>query len=483
MRWVMSVVMPALDPGAKIRVNGTPLHPRCVISQLMTQPDWVSRVYPIEYLDTAGERVPAWPDRFPLSYVDALRTRYERLGLQQNYAQEFMCKSEDPASKPFTSDMYRVEPTVRTWQACYAMVDPARTVRSTSASTGVAVWSWLNNRLIIWDATAGIWRPDEIVSHIFQVDEEYKPIVIGVEKDGLEEFILQPLRQEQLRRGYSIPIRDMRAPRGKLDFIRSLQPFFKAREVVFAKDCQEARSQLLGFPTGRIDIPNALAYALTLRPGQPVYDNFGSIHVEEDLGVTPGALAYLAVNADGRCITAVLLQIIEGQVRVCMDWVREGDAGAALENIVREAGLVARQKMTAYASPEHFSTYDTIGLRAAARGIPMEIFRGASPTTGRDEIRGYLSRTIRSRPGFIVSTKARWTLNALAGGYAREVTKGGVLTHEPVRGPYRVLMEGLESFAGLLRSALLNDTSDHNYAVTRDGRKYLSSRPDLRGGI
>jgi hypothetical protein len=483
MRWVMSVVMPALDPGAVIRLNGTPLHPRSVICQLAVQPDWVSRVYPIERITEDGRRESIWPDRFPMKYIYDKILSYTRLGLTQQWAQEYLCKAEDPATKPFTADMYRVEPTVRTWQACYAMVDPARTVKAKSAMTGVAVWSWIGNRLIVWDAFGGFWRPDEIVRRIFEVDETYKPVVIGVEKDGLEEFILQPLRQEQVRRGCAVPIRDMRAPKGKINFVSAMQPFFKAGEVVFAKDCNDARSQLLSFPTGRIDIPNALAYALTLRPGQPVYDNFGALHVEEDLPALAVALSFLAVNSDGRCTTAVLLQLRDGQLRVLADWVREGEPGASLGGILKEAGVVAGGRVRAYAPPEHFGSYDTIGMRAAARSIPVELHRGGGVSAGREELRGLLARTVKTRPALAVASSARWTLNALAGGYAREITKGGILTDEPVMGPYRVLMEGVESFASLMKSSIMNEDDPPNYAWTPEGRRYLSSRPDHGGAV
>src|SRR5207245_723225 len=103
----------------------------------------------------------------------------------QEFAQEYMVQAEDPAVKAFTSDMLKVEPTVRTWHATYAMYDPARTVKTTSATTGVGVFSWINNRLIVWDAYGHRWKPDEIISDMFKVDEIYAPITIGVERDGL----------------------------------------------------------------------------------------------------------------------------------------------------------------------------------------------------------------------------------------------------------------------------------------------------------
>lgn len=484
MRWLMSVVMPALDPTALVRVNGTPLHPQSVIKQIeqVVDPatgdkDWESRVYPIEAIDAeSGDRVAAWPDRFSLAWIDAKKAEYIRLGLGTHFQQEFMCAAEDLSQKPFTSDLIRVEPLIRTWHAVYAMYDPARTVKTTSASTGVAVWSWLNNRLIIWDAYAGMWKPDEIIADMFRVDDLFRPVVIGVEQDGLHEFILQPLRQEQLRRAYAIPIRPLKAPKGKLDFIKSLQPFFKAREVIFAKDCPDAVAQFLGFPTGRIDIPNALAYALRLRPGQPVYDGFTVQNIADELALVQRQPVYLVVNATTMCTTAVLVQVVDGGLHVIDDWVREGDPGQGFGDICRAAGIAAGgAKVRVFAGPQHFSDHDVIGLRAAARGVPVDVGRSGAEHVGREEIRGLLRRLTRGYPAFRVSTQARWTLNALAGGYAQEVTKHGVLSEFPVDGPYRVLMGGLESFASLLKSSSIRDDEPVHYATTPDGRRYISS--------
>ena len=59
---------------------------------------------------------------------------------------------------------------------------------------------------------------------------------VGRRRRAVHEFIMQPLRQEQLRRGNIIPIQGYKALRGKLQFINSLQPFFASGEISFAKD-------------------------------------------------------------------------------------------------------------------------------------------------------------------------------------------------------------------------------------------------------
>ena len=475
MRWLLAVVIPALDINHRIRINGTPLHPRAMICQISADRTWLSRTYPIESIGEDGKKKPLWPARYPQKWIDEKRDSYERHGYFNHFAQEYLCKAEDPQSKIFTANMFVVEPTVRTWQPTYAMFDPARTTKDSSASTGLAVWSWINRRMIVWEARAGLWMPDEIVKEIFRVDEEYRPIAIGVEKDGLEEFIMQPLRQEQVRRGYAVPIRDMRAPRGKLDFIKGLQPFFKAKEIVFAKHSPDAVGQFLSFPSGRIDVPNALAYAIMLRPGQPIYDGFQVVHIVEDLPSVARQPCYLALNASGACTTAALCQMVDGGLMILADWVREGDPGWNLEAITREAGIVAQGKPKMFAPPKHFTAYDLIGLRAAVKHLPAELGRGGQEHTGREEIRGLLGRLTRGRPMVMVSTQARWTLNALSGGYCREVTRHGQLTEQAIEGPYRTLMEGIESLAALTKSITLRDEDNVRYAFTNDGRRYISA--------
>src|SRR6185437_15277681 len=137
MRWLMSVVFPALDPTYKVRINGTPLDPESIIVQISRDPGWVHRRYPWWFKDASGEPQATWPARFPLEKIEEVAASYQRLGLSTNYKQEYMCEAEDPQVKAFTADMFKVEPTVRTWHATYAMYDPARTVKTTSETTGV----------------------------------------------------------------------------------------------------------------------------------------------------------------------------------------------------------------------------------------------------------------------------------------------------------------------------------------------------------
>lgn len=476
--WFFAVVLPALDTNARVRMAGTPLDPQSLLENLSKDARWHVIRVPIKHLDERGEWTASWPSRFPISSITQIEAEMKQHGKATIFAQEYMCQAEDPTQKAFTADMFVTSPTVRTWQAVFAMYDPARTVKSTSATTGVAIWSWVNNRLIVWDAYGKRWRPDEIIADIFSVAERYSPVWIGVEEDGLNEFILQPLRQEQIRRGYAIPFRALKAPRGKDDFIRSLQPFFKAKEIVFDRPVPDLESQLLSFPTGDKDVPNALAYAPRLRPGVLVYENFDQRNiVEGEMSLYPNAPVWLVLNATPQQTAGLLVQSIDGILRIAADWVRDGDPGASLRDIVSAAGLEAGRHIRLMAGPSHFGAYDTIGLRPAIAKLPAEVRKGGLEATGREELRALLRKTVKGLPALLISTGARWTLNGFAGGYARGIAKGGRVSEFAEDGPYKVLLEGLESFAALLRGGFASEEDqDVRWATAQDGRKYMTSR-------
>lgn len=478
LQWVMRTLLPALDPRAKVRMLANMLDPDCLAVRLKKTGRWVVREYPWEYVDPAtGERRATWASRFPLGYIDQTRQEYVQAGMLNEYQQEYMVEAVDPSTRVFTSSMFKVEAKVRTWEPTYAMYDPARTVKKTSAHTGKVVFSWIGTKLVVWEAEGELWMPDQIIADVFKTQEMYQPVKIGMEKDGLEEFLLQPLRAEQTRRHQIIPVTAMTAPVGKLAFIRSLQPFFTSAEIVFAKPLPVLQQQLLSFPTGRIDVPNALAYALRMRPGLPIYDNFGFKNVVDDLAALHNTTFHLALGATRQFTTGVLLQLGGGTLRILCDWVREGDPGNTLAGLLGDARLEAGGRVNVYAGPQHWNTYDAIGLQAAAKRAMCRLSTGGNDSAGREELRRRIDAQHHGQPDLVVSTRARWTLNAFAGGYAAAVIKGKEVTTIADDGIYKVLMEGLESFAAALGGAMTRDGEDTpNYAVDAKGRKYLSAR-------
>ena len=483
--WFHDELLPAGDANLRVRMLANDMHPECIANELeKTGSGFVVKRYPIEYPDPEppGKMLATWPDRFPLAEIEKLRKRYFSQGKAGLYNSNYLCRSERAEDKPFQRRLFRwagvdgCPPVVRTYQPVFGMIDPARSIRATAATTGFAAWSRIAQRTVVWESWAKRLLPDEIVASLFEFNEAYHPVKIVFEEDGLNEWALQPIRQEQARRGVVLPLFPTKAPKGKFDFIRGLQFGFSAGEIVFAKPLPDLESQMIGFPSGYIDAPNALAYSQKLGAGVPMYEDFTMEHVAEELEPVARRPLWLCLNATGSLVTAILVQPVDGTIRVHADWVREGEPAAVALDIVKEANLeVPRGSARLVAPPQHFERYGNVGLVQACRRLPAEVRRGAVPDAGRNEARALLRKMSRGMPAFLVSSRARWTLNGLAGGYARAF-KGPQLMEYPEENTYRLLCEGLESFLGMMHSAAADEAGIPGAnAVTADGRPYISA--------
>jgi hypothetical protein len=468
--WFYSDLIPALDPDYRIRVAATPLHPESLAISLSRAADWRTQTVPIEYVDDEGNRRSSWPDRFPLSRIDEEKRSYVIAGKQHKYAQEYMMQAISPEAQMFRESMFRFELITRTNEPVFIAIDPARTVTETSATTGLVVASWVGRRLIIWEAKPYRITPAELLDLMFSLEHKYHPIAIGIERDGLEEFLLQPIRHEQIRRATLLPIRSLKAPRGqgKFEFIGRLQPLFQAGDVTFAGDREnfgDAISQFLGFPSGFVDVPNAAAFLFEMRGGVPVYEDAGPHNLTDHIYLRPGAFM-LAVNTGSFGTAAVLFQYANRVLWVYKDWVSEADAGQSLSSFVEEARLFTNRPVQCVAPPFHFETKNSFGLLAAIRGV-TELRRASDPVRGKEVIRDLLRTQMQGAPRLLVGPEASWTARALLGGYVKEVGKP-----EPKDSLYATLMVGLEA---ALAQTRLEARSQQPIAVTPSGRRYATA--------
>lgn len=507
-RWLIQTFLPSLDH--PLRSWGRHLGTRRGVGSLaerLEKSGWGTSRYPIEHLNEAGERTATWPAKFPLPVIDQMKLAY-RSDLA-TYEEEYMCLAgQGGSSRVFTRDMLRCEPRVRSWENVYIMYDPARTVGRKAATTGKAAWSYVGPRIVFWEVRAEEWLPDQIIDDIFGSNELHQPVFVGFEQDGLNQWALQPIRTEMLKRRVTLPLLPIKAPKAKLDFISGLRQYMVNGEMVFAGQpemFQDALDQFLSFPRGRIDAPNACAYALLLRPGAAIYENFPEEAIAPDLRSAAGSPAYLAANSDGAVVAAALVQRIDGEIRILADWVREGSPAEVCADIHAEAALAAdttmlrsvleygsgpdlykipiqrtvtsRRGVTWTVPAWHMETYRNVGLVAAIRAVPALAAIGGAAEKGRTLVSDLLSRRRAGRPAVLVSPNARWTLRAFAGGYARAIGNRAIALAEPEAGIYRVLMEGIEAFAAI-GSGLDEDEDDAQpFSTTRGGVAYRSALP------
>lgn len=477
-RWFRGTFLPALaQPSPIVRICGTMLHEESLIGRYSRAEGWQSLVVPIEHKDENAERVASWPALFPISWIDQEREHYVADGQTETFEQEYMCRASAPETRAFREGMFRFETRARTWEPVYVIYDPARTVGPQSCATGKVVASWLGGRLLVWEATQAFWQPDELIDDIFDADDKWSPLEIGVEVTGLNQFVEQPLRIGQARRGHSLPLRSLNPPRGpgKENFLLRLQPLFAAGEVTFCgkrQQFQKLIDELLGFPYGLVDTINALAYMLEIKPGEPIYARFQNDHVSES-EQRPSRVgdSYLLLNSDGIWSCAIIA-LSEGEgLKIIADWCEEGGLAEVVPANIRSARARSGRRLIAYCPQVHFKPYDPIGLRPAAESAGQSVLQGGDLTAGRAELRRMLGLRLGDAPLFQVSREASWTLRAMSGGYAKDAGET-----EAMRGPYRVVGEAIESFAAVL-AGLTIDEDRLLLGVTKDGRQYHSSVP------
>lgn len=500
LRWFLRTLRLACHPQAKVRVLATLMDADSVPAQLIREAGWPAWKFPICYLDDKGEERATWPARFPMEWVRREREEYRRLGDEAGWDLEMMCDaSKETGARDFKPEYFKVEPIVRTWQPVYAVFDPARTKSSTSASTGIVVFSWIGQKLVVWEDRTGFYLPSEMIDIMFEIEERYQPVAIGFEKNGLEEWAFTLIRAESLKRGISLPLRPLAAPRDKLGFIRGLEAYARLDQLVFAGEFPILREQFLNFPRGRIDGPNALAYAQTLRPGVPIYDNFTAESIELDLAINQWKPVFLVANARDSWTSAALVQMVDGRAFVLADWCFLGAPEEHIGTIADEANLLGasrrwataptptgwdslkapenipvqvRRELTWVLPANHWDRWVNVGLEQAVRRLPARPMRGGDLSEGRQWIKNSLSRMRRSQAAISVSQGASWTLRALSGGYCRDAKS---MEAEP--GPYRCLVEGLESWAGLMQLGHDEEDAEAHFAYDRAGRRYNSMIP------
>src|SRR5262249_30683215 len=161
------------------------------------------------------------------------------------------------------------------------------------------------------------------------------------------------------------------------------------------------------------------------------------------------------------------VQFVGQALHVLADWIREGEPGATVADLLRDARLQIGKPLLLRAGPQHFERYDGVGLRGAVARVPAELRPGGSADVGRAELRTLLQRQIRGEPALRVSSEAAWTLKAFAAGHARSPVKLATIGEDI----YRLLIEALESVVAT--GQIVSEPDRVRYAVGPDGRRYI----------
>ncbi|MHB9838502.1 hypothetical protein Q8F57_027110 [Paraburkholderia terrae] len=482
-------LMPAMDKEkGKIRFTQTPLAEDCMVTRLRENIDWTCRRFPIcngDIDDPATEA--AWPSRYPMEWIRKRRDEMERAGQLRGFMQEYMLMAIGSQDKPFEEDQIvelAIDPAP--WLPKVVITDPARTTDvKKSDRTGRVVLSRLGTKIYVHASSGEFWKPDQIIDDAFKTSAKFNNASVAIEKNSLDEWLMQPMRAEMLRRGRTLALKALSAPqdRDKVQFIMGLQPFFDAGDIVLIGgrgQHPKLVAEILNFPSGKRDILNALAYFQRVFSGVVVYEDFGEWNLVTDYEPSQQHPLALAFNSNGSETTAVLA-CVEGQrVVVVADWISPVPAKEAVNDIAQLVrAAFPRARLTAWLPGDVLDQADRMPVVAALRGMNMNPMRGAYLNVSRGSLSPLIRTESKARRLFLVDQhQATHTLNAMAGGYNYPVNRSGNKDSLPETGPHRTLIEGLESAVYVIGSQRADVLPDGiNVGVNPQGANYLTTLP------
>lgn len=493
MRKLYREVLPALDKTKrKVRVTETPRAADCLVTRLRANSDWLCASFPIvkaglDIDDPQAES--AWPSRYPIEWIRAERDKYERAGMLRQFQQEFMLNVESAEVKPFREEMLRYSDVApAAWLPRKSIYDPSRTTNvGQSDQTGKVVVSRLGSRIIVHESGGHYWKPDEIREDIFTTLDRHKCSEVGVEKNSLDEFLLQPIRYEMLRRGVVVPLKPLQAPqdRDKQDFIMGLQPFFNAGDIILVGGRgmhAQLVAQFLNFPAGKLDILNALAYALRMFAGDPVYPDFGEANIGPAPEPATGERLTSFWNASTNTVVCAIGLRRARHFHISRDFVAGGPTQDAIRQVLAEiAGAYPKRALDCYVPAELHDAWQRIALVPLLQRERLTPWRGEHTLLARGGLAERIRTTIRDRRLLQVAKDAPATLAALAEGYKYPVAASGKGAREPEQGIARLMGEAIECGLAVLSRGFDDSAKDGaHFALNPQGARYMTALPNAR---
>lgn len=478
-------LIPAMDKAGRIRMTGTPLADDCMIARARSSDDWVKSRYPICEGDIDSDAARAqWPGRYPLEWIRKKRDQYAKNGMLREFNQEYMLIATGAQGKPFTEEMLRGQDLAPLgYSPRVAILDPARTVEvKKSDQTGHVTVSKQGTRIYVHESGGEYWQPDEIVAGAFALAERHDARVV-IEKNSLDDWLLQPIRAMSLITGKHLDMQPINAPQemDKAAFIMGLRPFFMAGDIILvggrAKH-QQLVAQILNFPTGKRDVLNALAYALRVFSGVPVYGDFTDANICQDYLPGKDETLLLGCHTTGAETAAVLIAVKGRCLTVLADWVSPLVPNDSIPDIVSLVKAVyPGRKVTAWVPADQFDQVGRNPLIAALKVAGLPPNRGEHVAMSRAALSPSIRTTMGGRRMLLVSDQARGTLRALAQDYNYPVKSGGERAAEPTKGSARTLCEALESISLALSQPSSAELGFAVNSINFTGTPYMSSLP------
>jgi predicted phage terminase large subunit-like protein len=323
--WFYADLMPALHPSrGQMIIIGTILHEDSILNNIMMEKEeerirlesgqdgedyethkseWHTISIPI-MLD--GKSM--WQSRFPIKKIKAIKSRLSRIGLINEFYQEYMCKAMAPEKQLFKRENFNyfshlkyestpapkivvkdalsegiieaARPThiVKTngeeIDLKYCRIYTTMDLASYDGADRTAIITFAldprDDAVYVLDISAGHWTPFEKSLQAIRIQTMFNPMRFGIEKASAQNDFFYTIDAAQKQTGVRIPVEPLsHHSKAKNVRISNLHPLFITGRIYFNQrqsTTTELEAELLGFDpeveSKHDDIMDALAYLM-----------------------------------------------------------------------------------------------------------------------------------------------------------------------------------------------------------------------------
>ena len=317
MKWFFGQVVPLGGEcgSLKIFMLGTIMHTEQLLMKLYEKPmegslKFFGLKYGYRYKDRDGVEKSLWNEKYTLEQLKALEDGYEKMGMSDMFANEFLSITHDKKNAAFNTETYRYYQRKGNKLVVYGKglrenfsdediyydekkdrevnlkdciiftaVDPAISEKEKACYSSIATIAVEeNHNWYILDISYGRWNVDELQENIFNVAKTYKPIFVGIENVGFQGVLKPQLEKIMLYKNSFFTIKDIASDRAtdKGLRIRSyLQWKYNSNTIYHPIDknwVEEYEEELGGISNqgtkGLVDLPDSVALAASLTYGE-----------------------------------------------------------------------------------------------------------------------------------------------------------------------------------------------------------------------
>ena len=280
-----------LDKNFQFVYIDTLKHEDALLQDLLDSPDWAS--VRLEICD--DDYNPTAPEFMSREEVLAEVESHRNSGMLDVFYREFRNIPISKEDAVFMPDQFKhydepdlMSPKVGNIPYLINVVicDPAKTVKLHSADSAVVCWGIdrTSKRMYFRDCIADKMYPDEMINQALLMVQRYDAMILGVEVTSLEQFIVQPFKNQMQVKGIHPHFLELKATGKKEERVATLAPHYRHGYVYHNRAvCGKYETQLMGFPKSkRWDVMDAASYITKIMEIEGQYFDPVDIEFSED---------------------------------------------------------------------------------------------------------------------------------------------------------------------------------------------------------